>query len=65
MIRKGFDWFRVHIPFVKSRAIDTMIEPMACEVCKGCFHPVGKHLCKYSQALYIEVRSEQLNIKLY
>ena len=59
MIKKGFDLFKVHLPLLYSRG-DDIIEPMCCEVCKGCLFNVGKLICKYRRAMLYEERIDSL-----
>ena len=60
MIKKGFDLFKVHLPLLYSRGCD-IIEPMCCEVCKGCLFNVGKLVCKYRKATHAEARIDRLS----
>lgn len=58
-IKKGFDLFKPHPPFIYSRAC-ALCEPMCCEVCKGCLFNIGKLICKYRKATYSEARTDRL-----
>lgn len=58
-VKKGFDLFKVHPQLLYSRGFD-IEEPTCCEVCKGCLFNIGKLICKYRNATYIEAKFDRL-----
>ena len=62
MIKKGFNMFKAHPPFLYSRGCDIeLFPPQCCQLCKGCLFNIGRAgLCRYRKAFYDEMKVEEI-----